>query len=140
VTDNPTAAMTPELLAADIMAAMRRARFPKEYAEEAHDEFEALVLTPMLRAAMQSAQPSAPLVGNKRILALTEAMEKMREALVETRPYVEQAGYRHHDVSELLANIDDALTKEKGNSRADPPRKSRPLPEGLEGDQFSHPL
>jgi hypothetical protein len=68
MTDNPTAAMTPELLAADIMAAMRRARFPKEYADEAHDEFEALVLTPMLRAALQSAQPSAPLAGNKEAL------------------------------------------------------------------------
>ena len=28
-------------LAADIMVAVRQARFPKEYADEAHDEFEA---------------------------------------------------------------------------------------------------
>lgn len=39
-------------LAADIMAAMRRAKFPKEYPAEAHDEFEALTLVPMLSEAL----------------------------------------------------------------------------------------
>ena len=37
-------------LAADIMVAVRQARFPKEYYAEAHDEFESLTLTPMLLA------------------------------------------------------------------------------------------
>lgn len=39
-------------LAAEIMVAMRQARFPKEYADEVMDEFEALVLTPMLASAI----------------------------------------------------------------------------------------
>lgn len=45
-------------LAAEIMVAMRQARFPKEYADEAHDEFESLTLTPMLTAALAT-QPAS---------------------------------------------------------------------------------
>lgn len=45
-------------LAAEIMVAMRQARFPKEYADEAHDGFESLTLTPMLTAAL-AAQPAS---------------------------------------------------------------------------------
>lgn len=41
-------------LAAEIMVAMRQARFPKEYADEAMDEFEALTLTPMLTEAIRN--------------------------------------------------------------------------------------
>lgn len=37
----------------------------------------------------------------------------VRELLIEARPYVEQAGFRHHDVSELLAKIDAALVRSK---------------------------
>jgi hypothetical protein len=45
-------------LAANIMAAVRRARFPREYADEAHDEFEALTLVPILVEALTPAPMS----------------------------------------------------------------------------------
>lgn len=46
-------------LAAEIMVAMRQARFPKEYAAEAEDEFEYRVLRPMLSAALASRSTGA---------------------------------------------------------------------------------
>jgi hypothetical protein len=43
-----------EKLAASVMVAVRQARFPKEYADEAHDEFEAIVLVPLFQIALRT--------------------------------------------------------------------------------------
>lgn len=48
-----------EKLAAQIMIAIRQARFPAEYYAEAHDEFESLVLKPMLAQALANERDKA---------------------------------------------------------------------------------
>ena len=70
---------TAQRLAAQIMAAIRRARFPREHAEEVHDEFEATVLTPMLQAAMRPAEPGT--------------VEQMKQAQREYRRRVGEGNY-----------------------------------------------
>lgn len=43
-------------LAREIMSAMQRAQFPADYPAEAHDEFEALILTPLLLSTLTPAR------------------------------------------------------------------------------------
>lgn len=99
-------------LAAGIMVAIRQAKFPKEYADEAHDEFEALTLTPMLAAFIRSQRQV--IEGLERALQSAQvvidyAAERLwngRPDAIAQRPSVIDAALR--DVTAALTRSDSA--------------------------------